>query len=260
MNLDSIIIKSLTVIKYKTKPIYFDVAPRDHHTLSYRILGENEITGGSSKLTSDKGSLTFVPMGIPYKHRVVTASEQIAALFITQENIGDDIKVFTLPPRCSVEELFFQLYEQWEITPQENNIQCMAIFYHILALIEQENSQKNNAKSYLLADSVSYMHMHYCDNDFKIDDLYKAANLSAAYYRRVFRSIYKQSPVEYLSNLRISHAKQLLSSGYHTVAEVAKLSGFSSAAYFCTKFKSATGRGPSEFRGLSENAKSGGRS
>lgn len=58
----------------------------------------------------------------------------------------------------------------------------------------------------------------------------------------------KITVVDYLTQIRIKNARQMLSFSDKDIGEVAQLCGFHSAAYFCNLFKRITGESPSEFR------------
>ncbi|MDD4689577.1 MAG: AraC family transcriptional regulator [Eubacteriales bacterium] len=248
MKLDTIVVESLHVIKTKSLPRNFDVAPRNHHSLSYRIKGDNTLYFENTEITSNAHTLTFVPMGKSYNHHIITPSEQIVAHFTAKENNDDRIENFTLPLHHDMEYLFYSLYNQWELGQKENDLQCMSIFYNILALIAKTIVTSDNSKSKLLYDSVAYMHAHYREIDFNITKLYEQTYITPAYYRRLFNEVYKCSPIKYLKNLRLNYAKQLLRSGYYTITEVAELSGFSASTYFSYEFKKMTGYTPSEYQ------------
>ena len=249
LNLDTVVVESLIVIKTNALPRIVEVAPRGYHSLSFRTKGENIISDGSVVITSNAHTLTFVPQGKSYTHHILTPSEQIVAHFTTKSPIGDDFENFTLPLSCNIEYLFYSLYNCWESGQKETDLQCMSVFYNILALIARNRNTTEEARNQLISESVTYMHAHYRESDFNIAKLYELAHISSAYYRRIFHKVYGCSPVEYLKNLRINYAKQLLNSGYHTIAEVAELSGFSTPTYFSYVFKKMTGCMPSEYRG-----------
>jgi AraC-like DNA-binding protein len=249
LKLDNAVINSLSVIKTNTDPRVYNVDSRRYHSLSFRVEGENVIYDKNGvEITSNARSLTFVPAGIPYTHHVLTPSQQIVVHFTTLESIGDIIENFILPLRCEIEYLFFSLYNQYESEQREKSLQCISMFYNILALIAKNLNRENSYKDDLIRDSVAYMHEHYRESDFNIDKLLKQTYISPAYYRRIFKEIYQCSPIEYLKNLRINYAKQLLENGYYTVSEVAELSGFSTPTYFSYEFKKMTGYSPTQYR------------
>jgi len=56
----------------------------------------------------------------------------------------------------------------------------------------------------------------------------------------------RNSPMQYIINLRIENARDLLLSGEVNVTEAARLSGFEDIYYFSTLFKRKTGSTPTE--------------
>lgn len=248
LNFNSILVQSIYVAKTEaSKQRKIEVAPRSHHSLSYRLNGDNLLYDENREIISNALTLTFVPEGKQYAHHIVTPSEQIIVHFTTKDPIGSRIECFTLPMHYNIEYLFYSLYNQWEQEQKENDLQCLSIFYNILALIKRNVTRENASKITLLHDSVSYMHAHYREADFNIKKLYERAYVSPAYYRRIFNEIYGCSPIKYLKNLRINYAKQLLLNGYHTVEEISGLAGFGSPAYFSYEFKRMTGYPPSRY-------------
>ncbi|MNM81120.1 HTH-type transcriptional activator Btr [compost metagenome] len=70
------------------------------------------------------------------------------------------------------------------------------------------------------------------------------AGVSPDYFTRVFKKTTGKSPVEYLNEIRIKHAKQLLLSTNDSMRSIAQNVGFSDEFYFSRKFKSMSGKSP----------------
>lgn len=68
------------------------------------------------------------------------------------------------------------------------------------------------------------------------------------HFRQVFTKSMGVSPQKHLENVRIQHAKYLLTQSEKSIAEVAYECGFSSQSYFSTLFKKYTLATPHEFR------------
>ena len=58
--------------------------------------------------------------------------------------------------------------------------------------------------------------------------------------------------VQYLTNCRISHSKELLISTAMPIEQIAYKVGMNSYSYFCTCFKRLSGMSPGEFRRKNE--------
>lgn len=74
--------------------------------------------------------------------------------------------------------------------------------------------------------------------------------VSYASISRIFSSVEGRSIEHYFMELRIERVKELIKYERCTLAEIADLTGFSSAAHLSAKFKSVTGLTPTQFRSL----------
>jgi len=87
---------------------------------------------------------------------------------------------------------------------------------------------------------------------FSIMDLAEAMNLSERQLRRRFKSLDKHTPIEFMRDLRLVKARELLiSKTYNTVAEVSLAVGFSTPKHFSKLFMEKFEKKPSFF--LREN-------
>jgi len=82
--------------------------------------------------------------------------------------------------------------------------------------------------------------------DFKA--LAEQQHVGYEWFRKAFKKVVGLSPSQYLQQLRIEKASQLLLQTPMTVAEVAHQAGYESEFYFSRIFKQKTGLSPSEYR------------
>ena len=88
------------------------------------------------------------------------------------------------------------------------------------------------------------------DPDFSIADEIAAGGYCTDHLRRLFRRVYGESPLEYLTTLRVNYAKRLLRENArlrYTVAQIATMSGFADISYFSRVFKKRTGLSPRSY-------------
>ena len=81
----------------------------------------------------------------------------------------------------------------------------------------------------------------------KNDDIAKAVGVSRSHLYRVFMSNVGQSPIDYLTNYRISEACYLLKNSELSIAEIAVSVGFFDQFYFSRVFKKNKGVPPSRY-------------
>jgi AraC family transcriptional regulator len=96
--------------------------------------------------------------------------------------------------------------------------------------------------------SLEYMHQQIARSDVSLDDVAEAAGLSIHHFGRVFREAMQQSPMGYLRQIRIEHAKNLMRDTRLRVSEVAHEAGFVDPLHFSRVFRKIAGQSPSEFR------------
>ncbi len=89
----------------------------------------------------------------------------------------------------------------------------------------------------------------FSDPAFDLEKAIKDIGYNPNYFRRAFKKDFGHTPLEYLTHLRITTAKQLLVlDSFTSVAEIARQCGFSDSLYFSTCFKKHVGRSPLQYR------------
>lgn len=88
---------------------------------------------------------------------------------------------------------------------------------------------------------------HY-DTELSIEDLSQAVALSPYYLIRTFKSIYRQTPHQYLMCLRIARAKDLLRNSDLSITEICIAVGYESLGSFSALFRKVVGLSPSSYR------------
>jgi len=94
---------------------------------------------------------------------------------------------------------------------------------------------------------IALVETHLDDPHFDVDQLETALNLSRMQLYRKLKSITNLSATEFIRQVRLRRAVQLLESGHFNVSEVAYRVGFNDPAYFSRCFKKSFGKAPQEF-------------
>lgn len=95
--------------------------------------------------------------------------------------------------------------------------------------------------------AIIYMEDHFAEK-VTLADLSEIAHLSPIHFSRVFKTVSGFSPMDFLNQLRVQKAAQLLVKTDKTIVEIAMDTGFNDGNYFSRFFKKCRNETPSEFR------------
>ncbi len=110
-----------------------------------------------------------------------------------------------------------------------------------------------NMKQNNLANISKHIRMaiDFIDENYKkkitLEDVSRHIGLSEVYISRLFKKETGKTFLDYINEVKLSSAKQMLDTGKYKVYEVADELGFNNSHYFSTLFKKFTGLTPSEY-------------
>lgn len=122
----------------------------------------------------------------------------------------------------------------------------LSYFYGAMSELGQGVEHISYNESYL-ARAIHYMKQNY-SYPIRVQDVAKYVGIDRTYLYRIFMESEKMSPKQYLTNIRISVAKNMLLVGEYSVNEIALSCGFCDASLLFNHFKKNTGKTPKEFR------------
>jgi transcriptional regulator GlxA family with amidase domain len=103
--------------------------------------------------------------------------------------------------------------------------------------------------------TMDHIEKHLQD-EITLESLAGLANLSVSRYSELFRTHTGMSPIQYVLNVRLSAAQNLLLNSDLPVGTIADHLGFNSLQYFSRIFRRHIGTSPSEYRSESRAEKS----
>ena len=117
-------------------------------------------------------------------------------------------------------------------------------------LVRNESESKEQPKidsNELISNAKNYIRKHYSD-DITMTQVADYVHLNPSYFSKLFRTKTGLTFSVYLTDVRISQAKQLLLNPNIKIYEVCEKVGFSDSVTFNRSFKRVVGVSPSEFR------------
>ncbi len=121
-------------------------------------------------------------------------------------------------------------------------------FYEIVSRHARLNTEKYETESSTAVSVKNYIKGNF-HHSITVNSIASQYNFTRNYLYILFKKEYGISPKEYLLNLRIKKAKQLLSEDIElSVGEIANSVGFENQLYFSRCFKQKTDLSPTEYR------------
>lgn len=102
---------------------------------------------------------------------------------------------------------------------------------------------------YSLKKAIDFIHANYTAKIY-VSDLAKISSMNANYFSSYFKKKMGMPVVNYINNLRIAKAAEMLVSTENNVQEIGDWCGFSSTASFYRAFKSIYNMSPQQYRTL----------
>lgn len=93
-----------------------------------------------------------------------------------------------------------------------------------------------------------YLYIHYNDTNFSIGNVAKEFSFSQSYITRLFKSQTRITPIQYVDELRMKKAIELLNHHSLTIDQIAENIGYKNQFYFTKRFKRYYGVPPTKYK------------
>jgi AraC-like DNA-binding protein len=125
------------------------------------------------------------------------------------------------------------------------NSLCLSFIHYALKNVKTTNEIEKTIKE-IKRQMISTFH----DSDFDVTKLLKQSGYAEDYIRAHFKKITGKTPVEYLNELRINHAKTLINIYQNStpLIDISLNCGFDDYIYFSRKFKQIVGVSPATYK------------
>lgn len=122
------------------------------------------------------------------------------------------------------------------------------------AAIEARDLAAGKKYSNIVAKAVAYMQEHFAQADISLNTVAQVVSVRSTYFSAVFSQQMGKTFVEYLTELRMDKAKQLLRCTDMSSGNIAFTVGYNDAHYFSFLFKKINGCSPRDYRAGKEGA------
>ncbi len=154
-------------------------------------------------------------------------------------DLGEDIDQ-VIPELNSIETILTNIKTIEQLREQARKILVGALVFR--------DRQTNSPYTGMIREAKEYIGHRYMDPNLSLNEVAAQVNLSSSHFSVVFSQEAGQTFKEYLTEIRIKKAKELLRMTTLKSAEISYQVGYSDPHYFSSVFRKNTGLSPTEFR------------
>lgn len=159
--------------------------------------------------------------------------------------------------QMEVEHILNEVILEYERREADFQLMIKALLQQLLILVSRafnasldgsEGKDLFDNHRMALSQAISYINENYT-GPVSVEEAARMAMLSQSYFRYLFKQMFHKSFVDYVNELRINHAAELLKSRDDLrVIDICYESGFQSVNYFNRLFREKTGLSPVAYR------------
>lgn len=265
--------EALITIQKRSLPADFHMPQMEmaesHYSIGFVITGDRRIITPYQQFDAHSTDVimmppliyhrTFAISEIPYENYLIKISASVYESFCHEvdKSIWDKVfeqKLFRFSGEdaAKIEAYFADMLSVYREGRPYSEVILKGLLYRLLLLISEldKGMKVQQFKSRLsneILESTFYLEQHYAE-PVRLGEVAKRFGFSEGHFSRLFSAQVGVPFSNYLINIRIRHAKELLINTDKSVSEISMDIGFSSADYFSACFSKCENMTPSAFR------------
>ncbi len=149
------------------------------------------------------------------------------------------------------EQAFLNIISELQLQKAFSEESSSLLLRQLLLMVGRYNTQLNllpeNTHSTEIDLARAYFHKHYQEN-INVEKYIKEHGMSPSFFFRKFKEHIGITPLQYILEIRLANAQQLLTTTDYSVNEIAGIVGYENALYFSRLFHKHIGKSPKEYR------------
>lgn len=239
----------------KENAVFGEYSPQKHGywEIIYNRSGSGKLVAGAESFDFYPGDIAIVPPLVEHFRSTEEGeegSEDFSLFFRSFRTIGNHpFRILHDDERQTVAQLM-------DIAAYHHNIANVyerAILHSLGDLLYQtlvkiySYSQNHDSR---IEGVIEDMYNNISNADYDLSDMIKKSGYCKGYFRKLFKEFTKQSPIEYMQNIRINYARSLMNQfgPSRNITDIANSSGFNDPLYFSRVFKKINGLSPREYQ------------
>lgn len=168
---------------------------------------------------------------------------------------GDDILT-------AIEKIYRKIISESECNELSSYIRVKSYIYQLIAILYE--NEKFHYSDEVIEDDIykianikkvlSYIHENY-GQKISVEDMAKLLEMNPQYFCRYFKKLTGKTSTEYVNEIRIEKASELLARTERKIIDIAMYCGYENMGYFIKRFKEQKHISPSEYRNQTKKSK-----
>ncbi len=214
--------------------------------ISFAIDGEAVYRHNGKTYVSDREHVILYPQGKDY---IMEVTKPGSFTLVNFEAYNYDLEDFLCIKIPHVEKFIkdHEIMTKLASLKLPNwRLEVLSILYNNLSRIIKYSESSSSYP--VLWSAIDYIRANIRSPELTVKEMADAVGFSEVHFRKLFKNSYGISPKQYLQNLRLDMAKNLMETGNVSISGIAAECGYSSIYYFSKLFKEKTGYSPYEYR------------
>lgn len=172
--------------------------------------------------------------------------ENLPVLF--QGHLFSNQAAYNIYPYTRCLQLAEELYRSRK---QQDNLKQQALLYELLNIVNEQLAQMDNSfnPAKAIEQTIEYIHTHY-QKPLTVKELAELAKVPQWQYSEIFQALTSKKTLDYVTDLRLQNAKELLQQTDEPLKNIAHSVGFHDEYYFNRRFRQIVGMPPKQFARL----------
>jgi len=176
--------------------------------------------------------------------------------FLVSQDMVKPKLVLSNEAQIEVEKLTMEMLREYNSEDKYYELFIKANLLKLLAVIAREYAKTSEDKESdeifdkyrnAILNSIQYIKKNF-NQDIHLDDVCKYSMMSKTYFCYIFKSLTGKTFTEYLTELRIQKALELLNATDTPITEICFSVGYNDVTHFCRTFKKKVGVSPRLYR------------
>ncbi len=216
--------------------------------LIYNINTKSVVTIDGKVFKQDDNSVRFLPKGKHTEYFVKGSfqSRCIDIFFDSDILLDDEPFYLELNQNKKIGVLFQKIYYAWSKKGDGYYLKCMKYLYEILYEILSIKYQPSFTLM-KIQPAINYIAQNYLLENISTATLCEVCDISETYLKKLFHQRFGLSPKQYIIDLKMKYACELLTSNLFSVGQIAQTLGYENIYYFSKAFKQYYSLSPTEY-------------